>query len=574
MSINDLRITDSEIASKRITSLSDTPSKSGMSAADLKAMFDALPLWVRDRYNALLDELFSLGVESLIQSGDIGYVRLNADGMLEVSADGNVWTLAASGGHIIVDKEGNLFTQRSRLKFVGDTAVSDDGTQTIISGLKGDQGEQGIQGVKGEKGDKGDKGERGVVFVPNVAANGVLSWEIQDAANVPQAVNIRGPQGVAGTQGAQGPIGPKGAQGIQGVQGIQGIQGKKGDQGEKGERGLTGAQGPIGPQGVQGVPGSDGKSFVIQDIYPTIGELKAALPTGNEYAYQVSSDKNIYIWSERENAWISLGPLQGPQGPQGIQGIQGEQGIPGVQGEKGDQGAQGPQGEQGVQGEQGAQGIQGVPGNDGKSAFATAAENGYTGTETAFNQSLVQVPTHISNTAIHVTASDKTAWNAKAEVSYVDNGLADKVDKIDGKGLSTNDYTTAEKTKLAGIAAGANKTVVDSSLSATGTNPVQGKAVYSAINTKAARASYTATLSTNWTGTSAPYTQEVTISGILATDNPHITPVYSSTNAAAILEKKAWNMVGKAVTSAGKITFTCFEEKPEQTLSLQIEIIR
>jgi hypothetical protein len=34
--------------------------------------------------------------------------------------------------------------------------------------------------------------------------------------------------------------------------------------------------------------------------------------------------------------------------------------------------------------------------------------------------------------------------------------LAGKVDKVAGKGLSANDYTTAEKTKLAGIAAGAN----------------------------------------------------------------------------------------------------------------------
>lgn len=32
----------------------------------------------------------------------------------------------------------------------------------------------------------------------------------------------------------------------------------------------------------------------------------------------------------------------------------------------------------------------------------------------------------------------------------------DKVDKVSGKGLSSNDYTTAEKNKLAGIAAGAN----------------------------------------------------------------------------------------------------------------------
>lgn len=34
--------------------------------------------------------------------------------------------------------------------------------------------------------------------------------------------------------------------------------------------------------------------------------------------------------------------------------------------------------------------------------------------------------------------------------------MSTKVDKVNGKGLSTNDFTTAEKNKLAGIAAGAN----------------------------------------------------------------------------------------------------------------------
>ena len=50
--------------------------------------------------------------------------------------------------------------------------------------------------------------------------------------------------------------------------------------------------------------------------------------------------------------------------------------------------------------------------------------------------------------------------------------VSNKVDKVSGKGLSTNDYTTNEKNKLAGIAAGANKTTVDSALSSTSTNPV------------------------------------------------------------------------------------------------------
>lgn len=41
----------------------------------------------------------------------------------------------------------------------------------------------------------------------------------------------------------------------------------------------------------------------------------------------------------------------------------------------------------------------------------------------------------------------------------VTNNVSSKVDKVDGKGLSTNDYTNAEKTKLAGIADGAQKNV-------------------------------------------------------------------------------------------------------------------
>lgn len=40
-----------------------------------------------------------------------------------------------------------------------------------------------------------------------------------------------------------------------------------------------------------------------------------------------------------------------------------------------------------------------------------------------------------------------------------------------------SNYTSAEKTKLAGIATGANKTTVDSTMSASSTNPVQNKIV-------------------------------------------------------------------------------------------------
>ena len=43
----------------------------------------------------------------------------------------------------------------------------------------------------------------------------------------------------------------------------------------------------------------------------------------------------------------------------------------------------------------------------------------------------------------------------------IKNALSGKVDKVDGKGLSTNDYTSAEKTKLSGIATGAQVNVLE-----------------------------------------------------------------------------------------------------------------
>lgn len=64
----------------------------------------------------------------------------------------------------------------------------------------------------------------------------------------------------------------------------------------------------------------------------------------------------------------------------------------------------------------------------------------------------------------------------------IKSALSKKVDTVSGKGLSTNDYTTTEKTKLAGIATGANKTSVDTALSSSSTNPVQNKVVNSAIS--------------------------------------------------------------------------------------------
>lgn len=47
-------------------------------------------------------------------------------------------------------------------------------------------------------------------------------------------------------------------------------------------------------------------------------------------------------------------------------------------------------------------------------------------------------------------------------ISKIKSALGGKVDVESGKGLSTNDYTSAEKQKLSGIASGAQTNVIES----------------------------------------------------------------------------------------------------------------
>lgn len=55
---------------------------------------------------------------------------------------------------------------------------------------------------------------------------------------------------------------------------------------------------------------------------------------------------------------------------------------------------------------------------------------------------------------VTATITDGTITKAKLAAALVTE-IEGKVDKVEGKGLSTNDYTDAEKTKLAGVAEGA-----------------------------------------------------------------------------------------------------------------------
>lgn len=349
-------------------------------------------------------------------------------------------------GQFVMIDTGNVGNEEdSRLYLKGDTEWK------FISDLSGAQGIQGLsayqvavqhgfegtedewlislKGEKGEtgpKGDKGDTGEKG-------------------------ATGERGPQGLQGERGLQG------VQGEQGEPGIQGPIGPKGEKGDQGERGPQGPQGQIGPQGPKGDTGSglnikgelDSESQLPQE--GVSGD--AWLISGNLYVY-AGENGNV----ESNPKWSNIGSIQGPAGPTGPKG---EQGEPGPKGEPGDNGAPGIQGPKGDPGEKGEKGD---PGSDA-SVTKQNVEAVLTGDITSHNHdsryiSKNNTGTYTPTADYHpatkkyvddtVAAVDVTEQiSGKADKTYVDSKLDTKVDKEEGKGLSSTDFTSAEKSKLA-----------------------------------------------------------------------------------------------------------------------------
>ena len=146
----------------------------------------------------------------------------------------------------------------------------------------------------------------------------------------------------------------------------------------------------------------------------------------------------------------------------------------------------------GLKGDKGDKGDSGVDGVDGKSAYQSAIDGGFIGTELEFNTFLSEIDNKVdkvsgysltkndltdilksaydssvswittngSNLISHITNYSNPHQTTASQVgsyttSQVDIIANTKVDKITGKGLSTNDYTTTEQTKLVGIQSGA-----------------------------------------------------------------------------------------------------------------------
>ena len=242
---------------------------------------------------------------------------------------------------------------------------------------------------------------------------------------------------------------------------------------------FDGARGKDGPAGPQGPKGEDGGSYTVKGRYATLSALQAAHPTGSagDAWFVGTADSNVvYQWDVEKAAWVNVGPLQGPKGdkgdtgaqgpkgatgdtgPQGPRGEKGDTGDTGPQGPKGDTGPQGPKGatgetgprgaaftyadftaeqlaalkgekgDKGETGDTGSQGPRGLQGNtgpqgpsgaDGKSAYASAQDGGYTGTEAAFNAALAQVQDKADKTVSKSATLPASGWNADTKTQTV-----------------------------------------------------------------------------------------------------------------------------------------------------------
>ena len=242
----------------------------------------------------------------------------------------------------------------------------------------------------------------------------------------------------------------------------------------------------------------------------------------------------MQIWDDATQQYVAIPSIQGakgdtgPQGPQGEQGPKGDTGAAGAQGPKGDKGDTGPQGPQGPKGDTGDVGLQGPKGDtgaqgetgpqgpkgdtgaagaDGKNAYASAKDGGYTGTEAQFNTDLAAV----GGKQIKITA----------------NGIL----KGDGSGGVS---AAVKGTDYAGPSVGVTATLSASS----------------------------------WSGDSAPYTYTLAVNGVTATSNQELLPALNITEE-QLTALQAAN-IQDGGQSADTIVLKAFGDKPTIDIPIRV----
>lgn len=79
--------------------------------------------------------------------------------------------------------------------------------------------------------------------------------------------------------------------------------------------------------------------------------------------------------------------------------------------------------------------------------------------------------------------------------------------------------------------------------------------------------------SESWTGSTAPYSYELSVNGVLSSDKPVIDVIMSGTYSTDTARNEAWQHIYRAVTAANTIVFYA-DEQPSVDLPVQIMSVR
>ena len=263
--------------------------------------------------------------------------------------------------------------------------------------------------------------------------------------------------------------------------------------------------------------GRDGLSFVIAGYYDTFAALQTAVSSpkpGEAYGVGTAAPYDIYIWDAVNACWRNNGSIQGARGSNGAPGATFRPSVDaaGNISWTNDGGLDNPV-SQNIRGPAGQNGEQGPA---GASAFEAAVDAGYQGTEATFNAALAALPYH---GARHLPGG---ADPISIRTERLENGAV-----------------TAEK-----------------------------------LSPGAVSGSYAAALDpANWEGTTAPFSQTVSVPGLLGSDTPLVDLSLSGTFSTDRKRLEDYAQLYRALTADGALTVYA-AGRPTATLTLRILCIR
>ena len=170
------------------------------------------------------------------------------------------------------------------------------------------------------------------------------------------------------------------------------------------------------------------------------------------------------------------------------------------------------------------------------------------------------------------TKADKSALDAKADKTEVSNLSATVDTKASASALSNLSTTVSNlSTTVSNLNTTVNTKASASDLSNLSTTVSN---LSTTVGTKAVVKYFIGNLSASGWSSSKPYTQTVSISGVLNTDKPKADIILSSTTATALNEIESWACVSKIIAGNNSITATCLDKKPTVNMSVQLEVLR